>query len=121
MDDGATNLHQSGLWQRAEFSWSSSASGGILSFTAGSFCSDVFITDFHFWSGVADAKGQIGQLKGTGLVLEAVNVPLPSSPSRVVLQQRAGEGEQEVRFVYKSGVVQVLSPHPSLFKCDGAS
>ena len=35
IDDGATNSHQSGLWQRAEFSWSASASGGILSFTAG--------------------------------------------------------------------------------------
>jgi hypothetical protein len=38
IDDGATNSHQLGLWQRAEFSWSSSASGGILSFTAGSSC-----------------------------------------------------------------------------------
>jgi hypothetical protein len=57
--------------------------------------------------GVADAKGRTGQLKGTGLVLERVNVPQASQPSRVVLQQQGGAGEQNLQFTYKSGVVEV--------------
>jgi hypothetical protein len=38
IDDGATNSHLTGLWQRAEFSWSAGVSGGVLTFTAGPFC-----------------------------------------------------------------------------------
>jgi hypothetical protein len=59
--------------------------------------------------GAADARGRIGQLKGTGLVLEGVNVPLPSPPSRIVLQQQGGAGQQDVPFAYKAGVVEVRS------------
>jgi hypothetical protein len=70
---------------------------------------------FSLVLGVTDAKGRVGQLKGTGLVLEAVNVPLSSSPSRIVLQQLGGAGEQDVRFVYKSGVVEVLKALHDLF------
>lgn len=57
--------------------------------------------------GATDAKGRVGQLKGTGLVLERVYVPLASKPSRVALQQHGGTGEQSVQFVHKSGVVEV--------------
>jgi hypothetical protein len=58
-------------------------------------------------SGAADANGRIGQLKGTGLVLERVNVPFATQPSRVVLQQQGGAVEQSVQFAYKAGVVEV--------------
>ena len=57
--------------------------------------------------GATDAKGRVGQLKGTGLVLERVYVPQASKPSRVALQQHGGTGEQSVQFVHKSGVVEV--------------
>lgn len=70
---------------------------------------------FSLVLGVTDAKGRVGQLKGTGLVLEAVNVPLSSSPTRIVLQQLGGAGEQDVRFVYKSGVVEVLKALHNMF------
>jgi len=36
IDDGATNSHIAGQWQRAELAWAASASGGVLTFTAGS-------------------------------------------------------------------------------------
>ena len=49
--------------------------------------------------GATDAKGRVGQLKGTGLVLERVYVPQASKPSRVALQQHGGTGEQSVQFV----------------------
>ncbi len=112
IDDGATNSHLTGMWQRAEFSWSSSASGGILAFTAGKglqcrHFKPFLRLRFMLGAGATDAKGRIGQLKGTGLVLERVYVPLASKPSRVALQQHGGTGERNLQFVLKSGVVEV--------------
>jgi hypothetical protein len=112
IDDGATNSHLTGMWQRAEFSWSSSASGGILTFTAGKglqcpHLKPFLVLRFLLGAGTTDAKGRIGQLKGSGLVLERVFVPLASKPSRVALQQHGGSGEQNLQFVLKSGVVEV--------------
>lgn len=94
IDDGATNAHLVGQWNRAELAWAASASGGVLTFTAG----------------VADAKGRVGQLSGTGLVVERVFVAMAAQPSRVVLQQQhGGVGQKDVAFTFKSGVVEVRS------------